>query len=133
MYNDPPEHVQEFLNNITELFDICQEHADAVRFHTIYVAYHVIENHLKNINFNNAPPPPTFWKQKMKTIKELETLYNILLIQDINGLKLPEWSRKIYPEPLLTAATRNYAILTETDFMKRIKGGKYRQWTFKIR
>lgn len=41
-----------------------------------------------------------------------------------NGLLLPKWTESVFPEKLLALAERNLAVLTETDFMKQIKGGK---------
>lgn len=63
--------------------------------------------------------------QNITTLNHIERLYNILYIQEINGLKLPDWTRSIYPEKLLSVAERNLALLTETNFMKRIRGGKF--------
>lgn len=56
-------------------------------------------------------------------MKQLQRLYNNLFLQDINGLKLPAWSRQVYPEPLMSAMVHSFNIRTETNFMKRIKGG----------
>lgn len=52
-----------------------------------------------------------------------EQLYNILSIEMGNGLELPKWTESVFPEKLLALAERNLAVLTETDFMKQIKGG----------
>lgn len=53
----------------------------------------------------------------------VEKLYNILTIEKEAGLALPKWTDKVYPEKLLALAERNLAVLTENDFMKRVKGG----------
>lgn len=39
------------------------------------------------------------------------------------GLELPKWTDEVYPDKLLSLAERNLAVLTENDFMKRVKGG----------
>lgn len=39
------------------------------------------------------------------------------------NLKLPNWTDEVYPDKLLALAERNLAVLTENDFMKRVKGG----------
>lgn len=39
------------------------------------------------------------------------------------NLKLPSWTDEVYPDKLLALAERNLAVLTENDFMKRVKGG----------
>lgn len=51
-------------------------------------------------------------------------MYNILSIESGNGLKLPKWTEAVFPDQLLAIAERNLAVLTENDFMKRVKGGK---------
>lgn len=53
-----------------------------------------------------------------------EQLYNVLSIYRSNGLELEEWTKSIFPEKLLPIAERHLALLTETDFMKQIKGGE---------
>lgn len=52
-------------------------------------------------------------------------MYDILSIEKVKGLKSPDWAADVYPEKLLTLAERSMAILTENDFMKRMKGGRY--------
>lgn len=63
--------------------------------------------------------------QNITNLNHLESLYDTLLIEELNGLELPGWTREVYPAQLLVPAARNLALLTETDFMKRIKGGKF--------
>ncbi|XP_031618760.1 lysosomal acid phosphatase isoform X2 [Contarinia nasturtii] len=52
-----------------------------------------------------------------------EQLYNILSIERDNGLELPKWTESVFPDKLLALAERNLAVLTENDYMKRVKGG----------
>lgn len=62
--------------------------------------------------------------QNISSVSQGEQLFNILSIQEgAAGLELPEWTKKVYPDQLKALAQRNLAVLTETDFMKRIKGG----------
>lgn len=51
-------------------------------------------------------------------------MYNILSIEKANGLELPKWTESVFPDKLLALAERNLAVLTETDYMKQIKGGE---------
>lgn len=62
--------------------------------------------------------------QTVNNITAVEFLYNILQIQEDNRLKLPEWTRDVYPNKMLPLAIRSLEIFTETTFMKRMKGGK---------
>ncbi|XP_026465291.1 prostatic acid phosphatase-like [Ctenocephalides felis] len=54
---------------------------------------------------------------------DVELLFNILDIEHSNGLELPEWTNSLYPTRLLNIAKKNLQLLTNTHFMKRIKGG----------
>lgn len=55
---------------------------------------------------------------------DVEFLFNILDIEHDKGLELPEWSNTLYPERLLNIAMKSLQLLTNTHFMRRIKGGK---------
>ncbi|XP_055315614.1 lysosomal acid phosphatase [Sitodiplosis mosellana] len=59
----------------------------------------------------------------ISNVHQGEQLYNILSIEKKNGLKLPKWTESVFPDKLLALAERNLAVLTETDYMKQIKGG----------
>lgn len=50
-------------------------------------------------------------------------LYDILFIQENNGLELPEWTQAIYPHPLYDLRVRWFQIFTENYYMKRLRGG----------
>lgn len=63
--------------------------------------------------------------QNISNVERAEGLYNILKIQNAIGLQLPEWTKEVFPEELLTMAKRNLAVLTENTYMKRIKGGSF--------
>lgn len=62
--------------------------------------------------------------QKVTSLHRGEQLYDILFIEQCHGLELPKWTDKVYPDQLLALVERNMAILTENQFMKRVKGGK---------
>lgn len=55
----------------------------------------------------------------------VETLYNTLQIEEMNNLTLPTWTKEVYPHRMKDNAALSLAVFTETDFMKRIKGGTY--------
>lgn len=63
--------------------------------------------------------------KKMDDIVKVEYLYNTLKTEEEMGLELPEWTKGIYPERLMPIVERSYRIFTETDLMKRIKGGAF--------
>lgn len=62
--------------------------------------------------------------QNITTTAQGEQLYNILFIEKAFGLELPKWTEDVYPTKLLVLAERNLALLTENDYMKRVRGGK---------
>lgn len=59
-------------------------------------------------------------------------MYNILQVEENNGLTLPEWTDKVYPDRLLTLAERTFAVYTENNFMKRVKGGEIHYFDLKL-
>lgn len=61
--------------------------------------------------------------QDVYNITAVEFLYNTLEIEEDNGLTLPKWTKDIYPDKMKDLAIRSLEIFTETDFMKRMKGG----------
>lgn len=83
---------------------------------------------IQNINHENEEMYKYLAKytgQDMSNITAVEFLYNTLEIEESRGLKLPFWTQDIYPEKLKKIATRSLEIFTETEFMGRMKGGKY--------
>lgn len=61
----------------------------------------------------------------IKDIVDVEYLYNTLKTEEDMGLELPQWTKGIYPERLIPLAERSYRVFTETDIMKRIRGGAF--------
>lgn len=57
------------------------------------------------------------------SITDVEFLYNTLQVEQDAQLALPDWTEKVFPEKMLAMAKRSLALFTETQFMKRIKGG----------
>lgn len=51
-------------------------------------------------------------------------IYDTLLIQHNNKLRLPGWTSSVFPAKLREVKERAALIYTENDYMKRIKGGK---------
>lgn len=54
---------------------------------------------------------------------DLELLHNTLEAEVAAGWTLPDWTENIFPSKTLPLAERYLRLLTETPFMKRIKGG----------
>lgn len=61
--------------------------------------------------------------KNISTITDVEFLYNTLLVEQDAQLALPDWTEKVFPDKMLPMAKRSLALFTETQFMKRIKGG----------
>lgn len=57
------------------------------------------------------------------TITDVELLFNTLQVEQDNQLQLPDWTEKVFPDKMLPMAKRSLQLFTETQFMKRIKGG----------
>ncbi|KAK0157701.1 hypothetical protein PV328_011406 [Microctonus aethiopoides] len=61
--------------------------------------------------------------KKIKTITDVEFLYNTLEIEDNNNLKLPEWTRQFYNETMREIAAKSLAIFTSNKLQRRLRGG----------
>ncbi|XP_047362325.1 lysosomal acid phosphatase-like [Vespa velutina] len=62
-------------------------------------------------------------QQPMKTITDIEFLYNILNIQAKNGLELPNWTKKFYNDEMRNIAARALTLLTSNTLLRRLHGG----------
>lgn len=59
----------------------------------------------------------------MTNVNQAGGLYDTLSVEHDNNLKLPAWTDEVYPDPLYGVRVRQFRLSTETDYMKRIKGG----------
>lgn len=62
--------------------------------------------------------------QNISSARDVESLYNILDTEQSGGLMLPDWTEGVFPDKVLNLAERSLAMLTETPYMKKVKGGK---------
>ncbi|XP_066594251.1 lysosomal acid phosphatase-like isoform X2 [Prorops nasuta] len=60
---------------------------------------------------------------EMKTITDVEFLYNTLEIEELKGLKLPEWTKKYYNRNMREMAAKSLAIFTNSTIQQRLTGG----------
>lgn len=61
--------------------------------------------------------------QDIKTITDVEFLFNTLEIEEQHGLKLPTWTQKFYNNEMREIAARSLAIFTDSIIQKRLLGG----------
>jgi len=61
--------------------------------------------------------------QNVTNTNDVEFLYNTLYIEHEMGLTLPSWTKAVFPDKMRPLAARNLALLTETPFMRNVKGG----------
>ncbi|XP_055851789.1 lysosomal acid phosphatase [Episyrphus balteatus] len=66
-----------------------------------------------------------FTGKPIKSVLDVEFLYNTLKAEEDMGMELPEWTKGIYPERLLPLAERSYTVFTDNDYMKQIRGGAF--------
>lgn len=57
------------------------------------------------------------------SISDVETLHNTLEAEVSAGWSLPDWTENIFPPKTLPLAERYLRLLTDTPYMKRIRGG----------
>lgn len=61
--------------------------------------------------------------QAVKTLRHIETLFNTLEIEELNNLTLPEWTKSVYPQPMMDLGKLSLASYTWTDELKKLHGG----------
>lgn len=61
--------------------------------------------------------------ENISTLLDVETIHNTLEAEKSAGWTLPDWTEDIFPDKTLPLAERYLKLLTDTAFMKRIKGG----------
>lgn len=61
--------------------------------------------------------------ENISSIRDVEFLHNTLEAEKAAGWTLPDWTENIFPEKTSPLAERHLKLLTDTPFMKRIKGG----------
>jgi lysosomal acid phosphatase len=54
----------------------------------------------------------------------LEYLYNTLFIEELNNLTLPNWTKAVYPEKMISVAAYSFTIPAKTKLLQRLKIGK---------
>lgn len=83
---------------------------------------------LKKINEDNAALYGLLSKhtgRNISSVLDVELLYNTLKSESEAGLALPDWAENIHPERLEPLAERSYSLFTETNLMKKVKGGAF--------
>ncbi|XP_014212470.1 lysosomal acid phosphatase-like [Copidosoma floridanum] len=61
--------------------------------------------------------------QMVKTVTDVEFLYNTLEIEEKNGLVLPEWTKQYYNAKMRELAARSYTLFTSNALQQRLRGG----------
>jgi len=54
----------------------------------------------------------------------LEQLYNTLFIEEVNNLILPNWTKEVYPEKMVSVAAYSFTIPAKNKLLQRLKIGK---------
>lgn len=53
----------------------------------------------------------------------LEQLYNTLFIEEVNNLILPNWTKEVYPEKMVSVAAYSFTIPAKNKLLQRLKIG----------
>lgn len=61
--------------------------------------------------------------ENISSIRDVELLHNTLEAEKEAGWALPDWAENIFPEKTAPLAQRYLRLLSDTPFMRRIKGG----------
>jgi hypothetical protein len=60
---------------------------------------------------------------QVKSYMDLFFLYLCLETEHQYGLALPEWTKKVFPQPLKEFAIKSYGLLTSTTELRRFTSG----------
>ncbi|KAL2719342.1 putative acid phosphatase 5 isoform X2 [Vespula squamosa] len=74
-----------------------------------------LENYYKELTMHTQQP--------MKTITDIEFLYNLFDIQTKYNLELPNWAKKFYNDEMKNIAARALTLLTSNTLLQRLHGG----------
>lgn len=55
----------------------------------------------------------------------LQYVYNTLWIEELKKMKLPDWTKKVYPEKMQNLAAFSFELQAYNKEMRRLKGGGY--------
>lgn len=61
--------------------------------------------------------------RKVDSLTTVQNIYSCLHIEEVNNFTLPEWTKKVYPEPLRSISARSFATKTITPVLARLKTG----------
>lgn len=82
---------------------------------------------MKHFNEEHADLYRYTSEQTGKSIHDPETLgelYSELFIEEVNNLTLPNWTKAVYPEKMISIAAYSFTIPAKTKLLQRLKIGK---------
>lgn len=65
-----------------------------------------------------------YTNQSMRNVRDVDFLYSTLLSQQEAGLKLPEWTKNVFPNKMRTPFMLSLALLSYNETLQRFKVGK---------
>lgn len=78
---------------------------------------------LNSLNYNLYKILGKNTGENISSIQDVESLHNTLEAEKAAGWVLPDWAENIFPQKTAPLAARYLKLLSDTPFMKRIKGG----------
>ena len=63
--------------------------------------------------------------QSMRSVLPVDFLYSTLLAEQEAGLKLPEWTRTVFPSKMRTPFMLSLALLSYNETLQRLQVGEY--------
>lgn len=113
MQTDPHEELRQFLEEHSATIDYVSRNSGRVSLTLMKNAGNKLKTYfalsLQNLSF----------------FSKGENIYSVLSIEEAAGLPIPEWTKEVYPEKLLTFLKYNLGIFTTFPYMKKIKGGPF--------
>jgi len=81
---------------------------------------------MKHFNEEHADLYRYTSEQTGKSIHDPETLqqlYSVLFIEEVNNLTLPNWTKAVYPEKMISVAAYSFTVPAKTKLLQRLKIG----------
>lgn len=63
--------------------------------------------------------------QSMRSVLEVDFLYSALLTEQEAGLKLPEWTKNVFPNKMRVPFMLSLALLSYNETMQRLQVGMF--------
>lgn len=117
---DPDTDIYKYNQKIRPLYEYLRKHSGEVSLVPFVFA---LFRGIPFLDFSNIFEFFVTSDQNVTNVGQVFFIHDVLFVEDSHDLPLPPWTTTIYPAVLLSVRARAFQLFTETQFMKRIRGG----------